>query len=393
VVYPKPSVETGGTSLMDVVDVECSEEIKVEVQLEGTDHCIEVSTNVTLEFFGEPAGSNSTDTIAYFEDRFEMDVESGAFLDLIVPPSTKREFRATYSAADPPSAGNAMETVEPVPPVVADDNGEFDADEFLQQAEDAKNPGGAGGDGEGGGSNAAGIAAGVCIGFLVVGVAGFFVYRNRVYGRFWWADDKSHDGDENSRTNRDGRESYSTPEFGREDGANDLRGRADDDGSEASSRDQISSGGSDSDSSSMASFSGTSESDDSSSSGSTSSSSSSSSSNDSVEGTSRVSLSSYQTSVSGAGPASLASSTTSGDAPPKGDARGDESNSLRDRAGKRNVARASAALTNSGTPTEDDSSAGSSGWDSSDGESSVDSASVDSYTGDLDSSKDSKSRR
>jgi hypothetical protein len=322
-----------------------------------------------------------------------MDVVSGAFLELIVPPSTKAEFRAMYSAATapPPSAGDATtETIEAVPPVaVADDNADFDVDEFL-----ANNPGGEGGDADGGGSNAAGIAAGICVGFVVVGVLAFFVYRRRGYGRFWWSDDKSHDSDEDSRTNRDGRESYATPEFDKEDGANDLRGRADDDGSEASSRDRIPSGESDSDSSSMASFSGTSESDDSSSSGSTSSSSSSSSSStdDSVE---RVSLSSYQSSVSGAGPASLASSTTSGDVqPPKGGgARGGESNSPRDRAGKRNVARASSALTHSGTPTEDDSSAGSSGWDSSDGESSVDSASVDSYTGDLDSSKDSKSRR
>jgi hypothetical protein len=316
---------------------------------------------VTIEFVGEPVGSDRTDTIVYFEDQFEVDVENGVFHDLIVPASTKLQFRAIYSATP---AGNVTTTIESA---TEDSYPEFNVDDFLEEAEKEEG-GGEGGEEGGGGSNVAGIAAGVCIGVAFVGIIGLFVYRRRRRA----AEDKSDGGDGTS--GRDGRESYNTPDFDME-GVNDLKGRADDGGgSEASSRDQISSAESDSDSSSMASFSGSSSSDY------TSTSSTGSSADDVSRGSSN-----YRSSASGAGTTSVG---VVDDVRP---------NSPRDSRAKRNVARAAAAfereseLNHSGsvdsardvgrrsaTPTDDDSSAGSSGWDSSDGESSVDSRSAES---------------
>ena len=348
-----------------------------------------------MEFEDEPPEYDRTAAIAYFETQFDIDVENGNFHDMIVPPSTKEEFRTIYISTAPVAPGyNTTMT----------NDSSFDVDEFIADSEASE------GDRAEGGPNKAGIAVAVCIGVAVVGIIGFLVHRRRSSHTWGWFDDKSHDGE--AGKSKDGRESYATPDFDAVEG--DMKARAEDDrdgdgssdssSSSSSSRDRISSGRSDSDSSSMASFS-SSESD------------SDSSSGASTDGSrDRGSRSTYQSSASG-GPASAYSLTPTdidvdddndvGRQAPGGP-RDNAPTSPRDddRASRRNVARAAAALRKesgsshggsvssvkdasmgSRTPTDDDSSAGSSGWDSSDDDSTEYSGSVESYKGDLDSSK------
>jgi hypothetical protein len=368
---------------------DCTDEIKVGLQ-QDTDHCIEVTTNVTLEFEDEPPDNNRTIAIAYFVTQFEIDVENGNFHDMIVPPSTKSEVRTIYSSITPIAEYNATMT----------NDSNFDVEKFIQENEESEGGGK-------GGPNSAGIAAGVCIGIAVIGIVGFLVYRRRSGHSWGWFDDKSHD--EEAGKSKDGRESYATPDFDVVEGDMKADGRRGDDrdgdgssdASSSSSRDRISSERSESDSASMASFS---------SSDSDSDSSSSTSTDRSRDVVSRGST--YQSSASGGGPASAYSLTPTDidddDGHPTPGRPRDTPTTPRDdgRASKRNVARAAAALRKesgsshggsvssakdasmgSRTPTDDDSSAGSSGWDSSDDDSTEYSGSVESYKGDLDSSK------
>ena len=185
----------------------------MEVELEhDSDHCIVVSTNVTLEFADGPTtGSNRTDAIAFLEDRFELDVESGIFFREDVPTPTRREFRAIRSARTP--AGNVTTTIshEPVVGVAPAPPGYYDVDGPLEGEEEDSRSGGS--------SNAAGIAAALCVGLVAVGTIGLFVHhRRRGVNRLrrsysWWiSDDKSHSED-GTTTRVDSSKSDTTPDF------------------------------------------------------------------------------------------------------------------------------------------------------------------------------------
>lgn len=180
-------------------------------------------------------------------------------------------------------------------------------------------------------TNTIAIVASSCIALLLIGiVVGLFIYRGRNH-----RSDKSDVGD--------GRESYATPDF---DTPNDLVGG--EKNRDVSKVFPVAESGSDS---SMESFSGSSSDD---------SSTSTSDSNADDDSQSSGSLK-YRSSTSAYAA--------------HGNSRASSRSSSRSSAKDRSRA--------SSTPTDEDSSAGSSGWESSDGGSSVDSASVKSYKGDL----------
>jgi hypothetical protein len=200
-------------------------------------------------------------------------------------------------------------------------------------------------------TNTIAIVASSCIMLLLIGVVvGLFIHRHRNYGS-----DKSDVVD--GINERDGRESYATPDF--DDTPNDLEGG--EKKRDVSKVFPVAESGSDS--SSMESFSGSSSDDDSS----TSTSDSSADDDDESSGSSK-----YKSSVSEVGSAAEVYAA-------HGNSRTSSRSSSRSSAKDRSRA--------SSTPTDEDSSAGSSGWESSDGSSSVDSASVESYKGDLTSLK------
>lgn len=184
----------------------------MEVELErDSDHCIVVSTNVTLEFADGPTtGSNRTDAIAFLEDRFELDVESGIFFREDVPTPTRREFRAIHSARTP--AGNVTTTIshEPVVGVAPAPPG-YDVDGPLEGEEEDSRSGGS--------SNAAGIAAALCVGLVAVGTIGLFVYhRRRDVNRLrrsysWWIGNGKSHSEDGTTTRVDSSKSDTTPDF------------------------------------------------------------------------------------------------------------------------------------------------------------------------------------
>ena len=234
-------------------NAECSEEMEAEIQRDS-DHCIEVATNVTVEFADGPTTeSNRNDAIAYFVDRFELDVENGAFRE-DVPTPTRREVRAIYSARNPPR--NATTTHKPVAGVAPAPPG-YDVDGLPEGEEEDSHSGGS--------FDAAGIAAALCVGLVAAGTIGLFVYRrlrgvNRLRRIYSWriADDVSHSED---CTKMDSSKSDGTPDFDIERVNPFLMD--DDDDSNTSSRDRAFQSESDR-GSSVASFSGSDDSDDSS---------------------------------------------------------------------------------------------------------------------------------
>ena len=361
----------------------------------------------------------------YFETEFNNDIEDGTYYLLIAPPETQEQFRHLYL---PPPDGESGEngsgeeggdssTPSPVP---------FDPSRLIDQAESDNNT-------DGGSTPIAGIVSGVCVGIVAIGI-GLFVYKKRYYNDDDWSSKDS---------------SYKK-EF---DPENDLEGgnASGRSGSEYSSRDEFSSSGHSQSSSSMQSYSDSDRS--SRSSRSTDTGSYSSRSNSYTTGSSFTS-SKTGTEDGAGGPASVSASesdsysSASASAKEKNptpfqkdenldenrnratastaataataasseidshststrgsrSSRGSKSTSASDpyRANvdlmdqdisKGSKASSKSSRSSRATPTDDDSSAGSSGWDSSDGESSVDTGSVDSYdpntirTGDLDSSK------
>ena len=314
-VYSKPLVETDGTSLMDVVDVECDAENATFM----TDHCIEIKNTVILEFVNESPNSNHNSTLDYIEEKFETDINNGEFRNLILPTSTKEEFRLLYSSTDTTSTDENAALLNP--------------DNLIDDGDKKK-------------TNIIAIVASSCIVLLLIGVVvGLFIHRRHNYKA-----DKSDAVDGTSE--RDGRESYATPDF---DTPNDLEGG--EKKRDVSKIFPVAESGSDS--SSMESFSGSSSDD-------SSTSTSDSSADDESTGSSK-----YRSSTSEVGSAAEVYAA-------HGNSRASSRSSSRSSAKDRSRA--------SSTPTDEDSSAGSSGWESSDG-SSVDSASVESYKGDLTSLK------
>lgn len=315
-VYSKLSVETpDGTSLMDVVDVECDAENTTFM----TDHCIEVKNTVILEFVNESPNSNHNDTLNYMEDKFVTDINNGEFRNLILPTSTKEEFRLLYSSTDSTSTDENAALLNP-------DNAIGDADKKK--------------------TNTITIVASSCIALSLIGVVVGLFMRRRNH-----RSDKSDVVDGISE--RDGRESYAaTPDF---DTPNDLEGGEKE--RNVSKAFPVAESGSDS--SSMESFSGSSSDD-------SSTSTSDSSADDELP------LEKYRSSILEVGSAAEVYAA-------HGNSRASSQSSSRSSAKDRSRA--------SSTPTDEDSSAGSSGWESSNGSSSVDSASVESYKGDLTSLK------
>ena len=340
----------------------CRDEMNVTI--EATDHCIEVTTDLMIQFTDEPLGSE-IDTLYLFEEEFEKDIQDGTFLGFISPPSTKQEFRAIY----PPvtiselfeqggGSGNmspTMTTVESemLPPVAADAD---TIDKLIQDHDNAAESSSS----EGGSSSTAGIVSAVCIGLVLIGVV-LFVFRRR----------------RELNASFKGIRGFEKKEFSPTD---DLEeGNAHAGGSKHSSRDEFSSGDSH-DSSSMQSYSGSesasqsSESDDdddSSQSDDSSASSRSSDYNDRVNPYPKTDPNAVHD-VEG-----VARNASRGSAHRKRSSNGSMSSSSKSAGGSR--------------AADDDSSAGSSGWDSSDGNSSVDTSLADSYTGDLSSSHSGRS--
>lgn len=330
----------------------------MNVTIEATDHCIEVTTDLSIQFVDELIGSE-IDTLHLLEEEFENDIQDGTFLAFISPPSTKQEFRAIYPPVtmselfEPGGGGNPSPPTTPesemLPPVVNSDT----LDKLIQDHDNAtKNPP------ERGNSSTAGIVSAVCIGLVLVGVAFFVVRRRRALNESY----KGISGFEKKDLG---------PTY-------DLEGGIGQEGdSKHSSRDEFSSGESN-DSSSMQSYS------ESERSGQSSESDSDSSQSDDSSASSRSSeyddrVNPYQKNdpnvaydVEGGG--RNASRST---AHRKRSSNGSMSSSSKSAGGSR--------------AADDDSSAGSSGWDSSDGNSSVDTSTAESYTGDLSSSHSGRS--
>jgi hypothetical protein len=121
---------------------------------------------------------NRTDAIIGIRSNFALDVENGGFHEILAR-STESAVRFVY-----------LETAR------------FDIDSFLEDEE--KDTGE-----EWGGSNAAGIAAGLCLGLVAVGMGSFIVYRRRSSSVSFLTDDKSH---EDSKTEFYSSESCATPD-------------------------------------------------------------------------------------------------------------------------------------------------------------------------------------
>ncbi len=331
----------------------------MNVTIEDTDHCIEVTTELTIQFEDEPIGSE-IDTLYLFEEEFENDIQDGTFLGFISPPSTKQEFRAIYPPVtmselfEPGGGSNASPTSTPesemLPPVVTN----VDAlDKLIQDHDNAAES-----SSEGENLSTAGIVSAVCIGLALIGVALFVVRRRRELNESF----KGISGFEK-------RELSPT---------DDLEGgNAQDGNSKQSSRDEFSSGKSD-DSSSMQSYSGS----DSSSQSSQSDDDSSQSDDDS---TASSRSSEYDDRVN---PYQKADPNLAHDVEGVARNAGRSANRMRSSNGSLSSSSKSAG---GSRVADDESSAGSSGWDSSDGNSSVDTSLADSYTGDLSSSHSGRS--
>jgi len=290
-VVPTPMLEVNGQEYMDPIDVECSPEILNDTTQDG-DHCIQITTNLTLQLTDEPLGTQN-ETLMHFTDQFGDDLQDGTFYNLILPVDTRMEIRAVYpvpAVVETLPKGNVGDSSATIPTPTPTSWLVGFNQQNRGNNDDTKEPS----------SSVAGIVSGVCVGLLVAGM-GFFLYRRRQS----YKDDFSKDGSGSYTKKRD---------F---DPANDLEGGAvgrnnKGSGSQYSSRDEFSSGESQS-SSSMQSYSG-SESDSTSSSGSRSSRSSRSSYSGSRSGTSRsyTSRSSYASSTGQdggeAGPVSVSAS-------------------------------------------------------------------------------------
>ncbi len=333
----------------------------MNVTIENTDHCIEVTTELMIQFEDEPIGSE-IDILYLFEEEFENDIQDGTFLGLISPPSTKQEFRAIYPPVtmselfEPGGASNATPTSTPeseiLPPGVANAD---TLDKLIQDHDNAAES-----SSEGGKSSIAGIVSAACIGFVLIGVALFVVRRRQKMNQSF----KGISGFEK-------RELFSPTD--------DLEeGNAQNGDSKHSFRDEFSSGKSD-DSSSIQYYSGSESSSQSSQSDDDSSQSDddSTASSRSSEYDDRVNL--YQK----ADPNSVHDT--------EGVAR-NAGRSAANRMRSSNGSMSSSSKSAGGSRAADDeSSAGSSGWDSSDGNSSVDTSLADSYTGELSSSHSGRS--
>lgn len=224
-VVPIPMLETNGEQYMDIIDVECNPGLLTSLIQEG-DHCIQITTNLTLQLNNEPIGSQN-ETMRFFTYEFQESLLDGSYYSMIQPDETRAEFRA----------------VSPVPvtgAVVIEDVTDSDSSatgptpkpttSFVDRVIGA-NPDQ--GEEEPSSSNIGGIIGGIVGGLLFVGIAGFFVYRRK---QSQYKDDfSSHSGSGKKRN------------F---DPANDLDG-----GAVNSSRDEFSSGESQS-SGSMQSYSG-----------------------------------------------------------------------------------------------------------------------------------------
>lgn len=358
VVYPEPLVEMNGTTLMIVMDVECREEMNVTI--ENTDHCIEVTTELMIQFEDEPIGSE-IDILYLFEEEFENDIQDGTFLGFISNPSTKQEFRAIYPPVtmselfEPGGGSNASPTSTPesemLPPVVANAD---TLDKLIQDHDNAAES-----SSEGGKSSTAGIVSAACIGLILIGVALFVVRRRQELNKSF----KGISGFEKRKFSP----------------TDDLEGgNAQDVDSKHSSRDEFSSGKSD-DSSSMQYYSG-------SESSSQSSQADDDSSQSDDDSTASSQSSEYDDRVN---PYQKADPNLAHDA--EGVARNaGRSAANRMRSSNGNMSSTSKSAGGS-RAADDESSAGSSGWDSSDGNSSVDTSLADSYTGELSSSHSGRS--
>ncbi|KAL7436999.1 hypothetical protein ACHAXH_003039, partial [Discostella pseudostelligera] len=359
-VYPEPLVEANGTKLMHAMEAECRKGMNATI--EATDHCIEVTTELTIQFMDEPSGSQ-IDTLYQFEEEFESDIQDGTFLGFISPPSTKQEFRAIY----PPTllselfehgdgGGNVASLPSTIPESETTQLADSDTiDKLIQDHDNATESSSS----ENENSNTAGIVSAVCIGLILIGITLFVVRRRRVLNSTFM-----------------GIRGFEKKEFSPTDDLEEGNARGDG-GSKHSSRDEFSSGESD-DSSSMQSYSS---SENSSQSSESSQLDDSSQSNDDSSASSRSEE--YDDRVN---PYQKSDPNTANDV--EGLARNVSRRQKRLSTGSMSSSSKSAGGSRA---ADDDSSAGSSGWDSSDGNSSVDTSLADSYTGDLSSSHSGRS--
>lgn len=150
VVMPNPMVETVGQEYMDVIDVLCSSTITIPIQ--SNDHCIQVTTNLTLLFEDEPVDSERQ-ALAFFDEHFNEEILDGSFHESLRPLETRNQFRELY-----PVPTNEDFTFPPPTSIL------------VQKPAEPKNT-----------SNTAGIASGVVVGLVCFSLLAFFVYRRRKY--------------------------------------------------------------------------------------------------------------------------------------------------------------------------------------------------------------------
>eukprot|EP00581_Thalassiosira_minuscula_P011605 CAMPEP_0183715174 /NCGR_PEP_ID=MMETSP0737-20130205/9512_1 /TAXON_ID=385413 /ORGANISM="Thalassiosira miniscula, Strain CCMP1093" /LENGTH=1373 /DNA_ID=CAMNT_0025944259 /DNA_START=219 /DNA_END=4340 /DNA_ORIENTATION=+ len=440
-VTPLPMQEDEmGEEYMTVVDVECDGETAATKQ--DTDHCIAVTTELPLQFINEPTESKE-EALAFFTANFDRDLLDGTFRSLINPEETRLMVKGVYPVPipgselvpldpnddggdnDKPKPGG-IPIVGPQIPVggVPTAKPSPDLKAILEGIDQNR---AAAAEEEGGKASAGGIAAGVVVSVISISALGFFVWRRR----------KNSYGSDISSKSSSGYDKKEFDPFDDLEGGRKKASRSGSSGSSysSSSRDEFSSGDSQS-SGSMQSFSGSdssSRSSRSSASGSYTSRSSrssrsssyySSSFSTSRSGTNSKEDSKNSSSNSGKGSAdsphekdggaaavqrldSEGSSTLFSAQNSHGSSVGEASDPQRATASKgegsshggssyssnggpfrTNVDLMDTAADNAGTDTEvskgtatgdDDSSAGSSGWESSDGDSSADTGSVDSY--------------
>ena len=117
---------------------ECNPQ-EIPIPLQSTDHCIQLSTNLTLQFEDEPLNSQDEATL-YFETEFNNDIEDGTYYLLIAPPETQEQFRHLYlpppgeesdgGSENGSNEGGEESTPAPVP---------FDPSRLIDQAESDNN--------------------------------------------------------------------------------------------------------------------------------------------------------------------------------------------------------------------------------------------------------------
>jgi len=175
----------------EMADAECN----VPPDAQG-DHCINISHNVTLSAIGE---SNPDEILYKVTSGFNEAIADGSFYDLI-PPLSRTAIRNTA----PPGVEKSLGTLEgegdgdgSINPPIEENEVEGDDDVSKSETEDVAAPSSTNPvtpptpisadsilgksespSGGGGGSNVAGIAAGVSIA-CVVAILGFFVYKRR----------------------------------------------------------------------------------------------------------------------------------------------------------------------------------------------------------------------